>query len=316
MKTRLNNARRLVGFTVADFILGGLPRQVSYVVMTVVGWIVATVFPGRIAGLYDNMRHVFPDFTNAQLTDLMQRNAKNYGKFWVDLFKMPRYSRERRARLGSVDGEENLLSVLARGKGAVVISIHMGGWEGAAAVWASREGVRSALIAEVLEPPALWRRVRRLREKNGLDIIPLGTTAPRDLIRRLRAGELVAGAMDRDILGTGKPYPFFDGVIRAPTGLVQVAQHTGAGVVPVLSLRMPDDSYRFIGHPPIYVGDDEGAVDRAMGELLAVFEAGIREYPDQWHVMEPIWKPELQQAYAHGKAAQPPASAVAEGGGG
>lgn len=298
MRTRIYNARRLAGFAIADFILGGLPRHVSYVVMTVVGWIVATVFPGRIAGFYDNMRHVFPEYSSAQLTDLMQRNAKNYGKFWVDLFKMPRYSAERRARLGTIDGIENLEGVLDKGKGAVVVSIHMGGWEGAAAVWCSQGRVRSALIAEVLEPPALWRRVRRLREKSGLDIVPLGTQAPRDLIRRLRAGELVAGAIDRDIMGTGRPYPFFDGVIKAPTGLVQVAQHTGSGIVPVLTVRMPDDSYKFVGYPPIYVGEGDAAVDKAMLELLAVFEGAIRQYPDQWHVMESIWKPELQQAYA------------------
>jgi lauroyl/myristoyl acyltransferase len=308
---KIYNARRLTAFATLDFILGGLPRGITYVVMAISGWIVATIFPGRIAGLYDNLRHVFPDYTNAQLVDLMQRNAKNYGKFWVDLFKIPRYSAEKRATLGRIEGEEHLDEIIARGKGCIVISIHMGGWEGAAAVWSSTKQVKTALIAEVLEPPALWRRVRALREKNGLELIPLASTAPRDIIRRLRENQIVAGAIDRDLLGTGRPFKFFDGVIKVPTGMVQVAQHTGAGIIPVLSLRAPDDSYRFIGKAPIYVGEGEEAIDEAMRQLLATFEEGIRANPDQWHVMESIWKPELQQAYAGAQAATP-AKAVVE----
>ena len=291
--SRLESARRVASFALADFFLGHLPRQLSYVVMTVVGWIVATVFPGRIHGLFENLRQVFPEYTDAQITDLMQRNAKNYGKFWVDLFKIPRLDPEYRASLATIDGLDNLQHVLDAGKGCVAVSIHMGGWEGCVAIWGGleKQGMKSALIAEVLEPPALWRRVQALRSATGMELIPLTRSAPREILRRLKDNHVVAAAIDRDITGTGKPHQFFGATASIPTGVFELAQRTGAGILPVLCLRDAGDTYRVVGLEPFWVGSEEGAVDVAVSRALGVFEDAIRTYPDQWHVMEPIWKP-------------------------
>ncbi|MEA2646125.1 MAG: phosphatidylinositol dimannoside acyltransferase [Chloroflexota bacterium] len=305
--TRIESARRLAAFVLADAVMGHLPRRVSYAAMTVIGWIVATVFPGRVRGLASNLRQVFPEYSDAQVTDLMQRNAKNYGKFWVDLFKMPRIPAVRRNALAVVENQASLESVMAAGRGVVIVSIHMGGWEGCASLWGSKMAhIRSGLIAEVLEPPALWRRILRLRESTGLEIIPLSRTAPRDIIRRLRANGLVCGAIDRDLLGSGKPFQFFGRPASIPTGLFEVAQRTGAGVLPVVCLRHPGDTYSLVGMEPIWIGPEDGAVDAAVNQALRVFEDCIRRYPDQWHVMEPIWAP----AEAADEAAAAPSAAV------
>ena len=296
MTHRLNLGRRVLAFHFADLVFGLLPRKLSYLLMTVVGWVVATCFKGRVTGLVANLRVVFPEYNETQIIDLMQRNAKNYGKFWVDLFKMPRLGLDYRRSLAVIDGQENLDRVLAQGKGCIVVTIHMGGWEGCAALWGSLKEYRSALIAEVLEPPALWRRLLTLRQSNGLEIIPLGRTAARTIIRRLHENWLVAGAIDRDIVGSGKPYQFFGATAAIPSGLVEVAQRTGAGVLPVICLREPDDTYRFVGMEPLWVGPEEGAVDATMNQLLRLFEDCIRRYPDQWHVMEPIWSAPAPQA--------------------
>lgn len=290
MRQRVEPARRVVVFMVADFVFGLLPRKLSYFSMTAVGWVVATCFKGRVSGLVANLRQVFPDYDQTQITDLMQRNAKNYGKFWVDLFKMPHLKPAVSRSLAVIEGREYLDAVLARGKGCIVVTIHMGGWEGCAALWGSLDEYRSSLVAEVLEPPALWRRLLELRQASGVEIIPLGRSAPRTILRLLNENAIVAGAIDRDILGTGKPYQFFGGTASIPTGLIDVAQRTSAGILPVICLREPDDTYRFVGFEPLWVGPEEGAVDDTVVKLLRHFEDCIRRYPDQWHVMEPIWQ--------------------------
>ena len=303
MSNVIYNRRRLAGFALANAVFGGLPRHASYVLMTVVGWVVATIFPGRVAGLRANLKHVFPEFTDAQVTDLMQRNAKNYGKFWVDLFKMPRLPLEYKLSLASIDGRDNAEKVMARGKGAVVVTIHMGGWEGAAAWWGTNSPWHTSLIAEKLEPPELWTRVLALRESSGLTIIPLSRTAPRDILRRLRNNEMVAGAIDRDLLGSGRPFKFFNSTINVPTGLFEIAHRTGAGVLPVVVYRKPDDSYVFVGMEPHWVGDEPGALDRTVEKVLGQFEECIRRFPDQWHVMVPIFKEEAVPIRASSPAA-------------
>jgi KDO2-lipid IV(A) lauroyltransferase len=306
MRRRVEPLRRVLAFEAADLFFGLLPRRLSYFLMTVVGWVVAVCFKSRVAGLVENLRRVFPEYSDEQITDLMQRNAKNYGKFWVDLFKMPHLNLEYRRSLARIEGLENLDRVLAEGKGCIVVTIHMGGWEGCAALWGSLDQYRSALIAEVLEPPALWRRLLELRQSSGVEIIPLGRTAPRTILRRLQENTVVAGAIDRDILGSGKPYQFFGATASIPSGLVDVAQRTGAGLLPTITLRESDDTYRFIGMEPLWVGPEEGAVDAAMEKLLRVFEECIRQHPDQWHVMEPIWKAEPEVGVASPAATAAP----------
>jgi lauroyl/myristoyl acyltransferase len=308
VRQRVEPFRRVLAFELADFVFGVLPRKLSYFLMTVVGWVVATCFKSRVAGLVENLRQVFPEYSETEITDMMQRNAKNYGKFWVDLFKMPHLKLDYRRSLARIDGLEHLDRVLAEGKGCIVVTIHMGGWEGCAALWGSLDQYRSALIAEVLEPPALWRRLLELRQSSGVEIIPLGRTAPRTILRRLQENSVVAGAIDRDILGSGKPYRFFGAPASIPSGLIEVAQRTGAGVLPIITLREPDDTYLFVGMEPLWVGPEAGAVDGAIEKLLRLFEDCIRRHPDQWHVMEPIWK-QTERVAAAGSA--PAAAATA-----
>jgi phosphatidylinositol dimannoside acyltransferase len=290
MSSRFEDRRRLLGFSVANLVFGGLPRKASYVLMAVVGWVVATILPGRVAGLRANLEHVYPEYSPAQVTDLMQRNAKNYGKFWVDLFKMPRLSPAYKNSLATIEGEGNWKAAMAPGKGCVVVTIHMGGWEGCASLWGGTSPYRTGLIAEVLEPPELWERVLKLRQSSGLSIIPLSHTAARDILRRLKNNEMVAGAIDRDLLGSGRPFKFFSGTIDVPTGLIDIAQRSGAPVLPVICLRNADDTYKFIGMEAVWVGPEPGAVDDAARQVLLRFEACIRANPDQWHVMAPIFK--------------------------
>ncbi|MFN2464699.1 MAG: lysophospholipid acyltransferase family protein [Candidatus Dormibacteria bacterium] len=288
------NQRRLLGLALADALFGWLPRLVSYVLMAVVGWVVATIFPSRVAGLRSNLEHVFPDYTPAQITDLMQRNAKNYGKFWVDLFKMPRVPLDEKLKLASIDGRENAERAMAGGKGAVVVTIHMGGWEGAASWWGNNSPWPTGLIAEKLEPPELWAKVLKLRESSGISVIPLNRTAPRDILRRLQRNEMVVGAIDRDLLNSGRPFAFFGQAINVPTGLFDIAQRTGAAVLPVICYRTEDDRYVFVGMEPSWIGDEPGAVDAAVRAVLLQFEALIKRFPDQWHVMVPIFQPEVR----------------------
>lgn len=296
------NRRRLLEFIVANFVFGRLPRQVSYVVMTAVAWFVATFMRRNLAGLEANLRHVFPDAGDDRIRQLVHANAKNYAKFWVDLFRVPRMPRDRRDRLVTVEGEEYLHEVLADGRGCVVAAIHMGGWEGCASYWGAAKAFRTGLITEILEPPQLWRRLLSLRTSTGLEIIPLGRSAPRDIIRRLKDNGVVAGAIDRDILGSGKPYEFFGAPISVPTGMIEVAQRTGAAVLPVITVRAPRDRYRVIGSKAIRVGEGQANLDDAVQQLLRTFEGHIRAYPDQWHVMEPIWKKQESRAAARAAA--------------
>jgi lauroyl/myristoyl acyltransferase len=71
--------------------------------------------------------------------------------------------------------------------------------------------------------------------------------------------------------------------------MVELAQRTGAGILPVQCMRDDNDNYRAVAEPPIWVGEGQAAVDETVRYLVSRFESWIRERPEQWHVMVPLW---------------------------
>src|SRR5205807_5461973 len=92
--------------------------------------------------------------------------------------------------------------------------------------------------------------------------------------------------------GPGPPPPLLRGGQPVPAGPVEVAPQARAPVPAGLLLPEPHDRYVAVGDTPIFLtptSDHEADVQRAMEQILATFEGFIRRFPDQWHVLEPIW---------------------------
>jgi KDO2-lipid IV(A) lauroyltransferase len=226
-----------------------------------------------------------------QLRKLAWRNWLNYTKAWIDFFKIPRMDRRRLGGLLTPRGLENLDAAMARGLGVIVVAPHMGSWELAAASWAASFGEIGVMV-EQIEPRRLFDHVSRVRSKMNLRIIPLSRTGARDIMRMLKEHRMVVLAMDRDILNTGQRFKFFGRLTSFPTGPVEIALKTGAPILPAFCIRDENDAYIAVGDPPMFLtpSEDHAAdVRSAMEQILATFERYIKRYPDQWHVLEPIW---------------------------
>src|SRR5437660_10581406 len=186
-----------------------------------------------------------------QLRKLAWRNWLNYTKAWIDFFKIPRTDRRRLGSLLTPIGLENLDAAMARGNGLIVVAPHMGSWALAAASWAASFG-EIGIMVEPIEPRRLFEHVFRVRSRMGMKIVPLSRTGARDILRMLKEHRLVVLAMDRDILKTGRQFPFFGRLASFPTGPVELALKTGAPILPAVCLRDPDDRYIAIAEPPIF----------------------------------------------------------------
>jgi KDO2-lipid IV(A) lauroyltransferase len=241
--------------------------------------------------LESNLRHVRPDLPGPQVRKLAWRNWLNYTKAWIDFFKIPRMDRTRLTGLLRPIGVENLDLAMARGKGVIVVAPHMGSWELAAASWAASFG-QIGVMVEQIEPRRLFNHVFRVRSRMGIKVIPLSQTGARDIIRMLKDGRMVVLAMDRDILNTGQLFTFFNQEARFPTGPVEIALKTGAPILRAFCVRDSNDGYVAVGGKPLFLTKSEDHardVRSAMEDILRTFEGYIKMYPDQWHVLEPIW---------------------------
>ena len=123
-------------------------------------------------------------------------------------------------------------------------------------------------------------------------MLTLDTGGLRRVLQALRDEEMVVTAIDRDIVGTGYPMPFFGRLAPIPLGPAAIALRTGTPILPVCVYRLPDDTYQAEAAPLVFAedtGHHRADHVRATEQVLRQLEDFIRRHPEQWHVPHRIW---------------------------
>ena len=121
----------------------------------------------------------------------------------------------------------------------------------------------------------------------------VGFGAIAECIRHARKGGVLAIAADRDIQGKGVPIEFFGDKARVPLGAADLAQRTGAALIPGYCKRV-GDGFEVVFEAPLELVNTGRSKDDALTNtraLFARFEAWLRADPGQWLVLDRIWKP-------------------------
>ncbi len=281
------------GFHTAQRLVAALPRSVAYALAVAAARAAFLFARGARRALTENLRVALPDVAPRELRRTVWHNFRNSAKAYVDLMQMPVARVQDLKPMLVPVGEDFLAEAAAPGKGILMFSCHMGSWEVAAAIWASTTAPVN-LFAEVLEPQEMFDWYRTTRARLGISVLPLNRSGLRKVLQALAANEIVITALDRDILGTGIECDFFARRARIPDGVASIALHRGVPILPVCVYRMPDDTYRGVGYPPIFArptGDDKADVRRITQLMVRCMEQMIREHPDQWHLPHRIFHP-------------------------
>lgn len=279
------------GFRALQWVMERLPRALAYALAIVVARVAYRLARGARSALEGNLRAALPEASESQIQEISWRNFRNHSKAYADLMQLPRARVEELRALLRIEGQEHLDAALARGKGVLVVSAHMGSWEVAAAIWSATIAPVS-LFAEELEPRELYEWYRTTRARLGISVLPLNRHGLRQVIQALEQGEMVVTAIDRDILGTGLRMSFFGRLASIPEGPAAIALRRGVPLLPVTVFRLPDDSYQAVGFAPIFAqstGDKAGDERRVTAQLVSRMEEVIRAHPDQWHMPHRLW---------------------------
>ncbi|HEY8479321.1 MAG TPA: phosphatidylinositol mannoside acyltransferase [Spirillospora sp.] len=245
------------------------------------------------------------DAVDDEVRVLSKKVLRSYARYWLEVFRLPEYSRERILGRMRVTGEEKIFENLDAGRGVILALPHMGNYEQAGA-WLVHRGYPFTTVAERLRPESLFDRFVAFREGLGMEVLAhKGASAYGRLARRLRAGRPVCLVVDRDLTDSGVDVEFFGATARMPAVGAALALQTGAALIPV-TLWYEGKYWAARVHEEIPVPGEGGRREkiRAMTQELArVFEAGIAAHPEDWHMLQKVWVDDLADAGDRGDGA-------------
>jgi KDO2-lipid IV(A) lauroyltransferase len=190
-------------------------------------------------------------------------------------------------------GWEHFQSAQARGRGVLLLTVHLGNWEFGAPLLTQR-GVKLQVITGP-EPQADLTAVRQAaRARWGIETLALGTDpfAAIEIIRRLEANNAVALLMDRPPAPTAVRVRLFGQPFDASIAAAELARASGCALLPVY---LPRTHRGYTAHilPEIpyerpTLRDRQARLDLTQ-RILTSFEPAIRLYLNQWYHFVPIW---------------------------
>jgi lauroyl/myristoyl acyltransferase len=192
----------------------------------------------------------------------------------------------RHARV-EVAGGSFLKDALAAGRGAVLVTAHVGPWDAAARLLTAELGARVVLVMAA-EPDAEARALHdEVRRRAGLTVLSVGAT-PLDalpLLRHLREGGFAAFQLDRPSPSARSlPTQLFGRPFAVPEGPFRLAALAQVPVVPLFAARRGYFSYSIELGPPLEcpARASEVELEAVAQRSVERMERFIAVHPTQW----------------------------------
>ena len=242
-----------------------------------------------VSRLRSNLARTQPGITSLNLDLLVIDAMRSYMRYWCDTFRFPDWSKEKILETVSVTNEHLLLNAIEDKTGVIVCLPHAGNWDHAGAYFCAK-GIRLVTVAERLKPEKLFLKFLQYRQNMGMEVLPLDGNVISTLTQRLNDGALVALVSDRDLSKSGIDVEFFNGPARMPAGPAILALDTKAPLVTAFVSYTESGIHVDFKHVVLpSTGTREEKVKEIVQMSAKHFEDGIREHPEDWHMLQRIW---------------------------
>lgn len=216
---------------------------------------------------------------------------RNFGKAVIEFPYVCALSPQALLKITLLEDEDRARvdRALAQGRGVVAFSAHLGNFE----LMARRfvvDGYRFMVVVRNDPNATFTKTVNEIRSTGGYDVIGRGDAA-RPILKHLKNGGIVGILSDQrsgDLAA-----PFFGRPSGTVAGPAVLALKTGAPLLPIFCIRLPDDTHKLIVMDPINAestGDYNADILRVMTQVNTIMEEVIRRYPDQWLWLHDRWK--------------------------
>lgn len=254
-------------------------------------WVATRTMDGRRTMVRRHQKRIRPELTEAQLDRAVDAVFRSYADYWIESFRLPGTPADVLAADIATEGFEHIRDAYDAGNGLITAMPHLGAWDFAAFWLTQVQDIKVTTVVERLEPPELAAWFIELRERLGMQIVPLDAGAAPKVAKALADGRLLSLVCDRDVAGGGIEVEFFGERTTLPAGPATLALRSGAPLIPATCF-LEGGTHRGVVLPPLDTerrGKLREDVARVTQDLAHALEQLIRLAPEQWHVLQPNW---------------------------
>jgi KDO2-lipid IV(A) lauroyltransferase len=273
-----------------SWMFAALPFPVAMAMGRGLGTFFGLVVPQNRSRALENLSRCFPDKPRKECRAIMWRMFANLG---MNVVEMLRWLGGREAEISGrvrVQGEEHANGCLARGRGAGVLTAHIGNWD-LMGLWAASR-FPLTIISKTIKNEAVNRFWMERRAAAKVKIVPAHNSY-RQCLRVLKENGCLGFILDQNMIAReGIFVEFFGRPACTTPGLAVLSAHAQAPVVPVFMIREPDGRHCVKIFPPIEPPADRKpeSLAAATQQYTRIIEDVIRAFPDQWIWMHRRWR--------------------------
>lgn len=272
-----------------------LPLGWGMAVGTALGWLWYHVLPVRRALAHRQVQDALgPGVTRARRRHIVRASFVNLTQMAIEGLRNPVLNAALSRRTVERVDFHILDALLARGRGVIAVSAHMGNFE----LLGTSQTVRGYAINAIFKDigaKSVAQFWRRSRQRSGLGQIP-----PRNarglIAEALGRNEVVAFLIDQHLAPYRSIVCTFFGMPAATTPApVRFALQTGAPIMPLFIARTGRWGKHVVRVMPEFVlefpyGDEAANLGHNTQRLNDLVEGWIRAYPEQWLWAHRRWK--------------------------
>ena len=250
-------------------------------------------FAGKTRRLMRKHLHIaFPDMTASAIKKLSQNVFRMLGMNSGEMLRATRVKTLKDLEEFLVThGLENYEKAIAKGKGVIFLTCHLGAFDLQVSNMALR-GLNPNIIGTPLKDQRLNELLWDYRNMHGAIAIERGKETFK-LIKVLKSGGSVALLIDQDTKVKSTFVNFFGKPASTPIGATVLAMKTGAAIVPTYVYLGKDWKQHMHILPEIpmtITGNEDSDITHNTQILTNFIEGVIREHPEQWVWMHRRWR--------------------------
>jgi KDO2-lipid IV(A) lauroyltransferase len=265
-------------------VVRGLPEPAARRLTTAVARLLFARGGRRQEAALANLSVAYPELPAERRREIARESWVQAAWAMLDAARARRWSDHELGRRVRFENLELIEKALARGRGALILTLHFGSIE-LALMTAPLRGVPLTVVGRPLPNPWIRRHMAEQRTRTGARLLEHEAVATR-VLKALREGRCVAFLNDQYARRRGGILaPLFGARCYTAPGVALLALRSGAPVLPFYTLREAPDRHRCVVLPELELprtGDVRADVARATARMNQALEEIIRSHPEQW----------------------------------